>query len=94
MTRFSARVRFMSVFQMLLCAKNCERGYCSFCKIVDDENHRMNYCARLQEKNLFDSPLKKDFESIYSDDDDAVQRVIQVVNEMRDLKNGKNPMRT
>ena len=98
MSRFLARVRIMSFFRMLFCLKNFKMGknsdHCNLCNVVDDENHRINYCAKFKDRNLFDSPLKIDFDSIYSDDDEAVDMIIEVVNEMWDLKNGMNQMRT
>ena len=69
-------------------------NHCNLCKVVDDENHRINYCLEFKDRNLFDSPLKIDFDSIYSDDDEAVGIIIEVVNELWDLKNGGNQMRT
>ena len=75
---------------MLKCAKNFKCGLggpeCRDCGETDDENHRINYCSRFKELNLYSSPIKFDFDGIFSDDDDSVSRTLEVVDH---LWNGK-----
>ena len=91
-----ARVQIMSMYHMLDCAQNYKYGYrgadCYTCKTRDDENHRINYCEIYRDNNLYDSPLKLDFNSIYSDDPKTVDRAIDVICELWDLKNRNNKM--
>ena len=60
----------MSMFGMLDCANNFKNGnggeLCSVCNVTDDENHRINFCSKFQNVNLYNSPMKFDFRSIYS----------------------------
>ena len=81
---------------MLDCRRNFRRGYgndlCRVCNLTDDENHRINYCIKYQEKNLFRSPIKFDFNSIYSDDEETVKRTLEVITHLWNIENGENSM--
>ena len=94
--RYLSRVHIMSMFRMLDCGNNFKMAHgginCRVCKVTDDESHRINDCIKYKDKNLFSSSLKIDFETVYSENSDAVSRVIQVVSSLWDLKNGKNAM--
>ena len=96
-SRHLCRAQIMTMYGMLDCAKNFKTGYkreiCSVCKVLDDESHRINYCSKYQNINLFHSPIKIDFESIHSGNKKAIKRVLEVVGEIWDLTNGKNLMR-
>ena len=96
-TKPKARMLIMSLFGMLKCAKNFKCGLgdanCRDCGEIDDENHRINYCSRFKELNLYSSPIKFDFDGIFSDDDDTVSRTLEVVDHLWNLDNGRNEMR-
>ena len=66
---------------------------CSMCNVTDDENHRINFCSKFQNMNLYNSPIKFDFRSIYSMNHDTIDRAVDFVRSLWDLKNGKNEMR-
>ena len=87
----------MMMYGMLNCGRNFKYGhggeYCKKCKVIDDENHRINYCTEYRERNLHDSSIKVDFKSIDSGKDDVVERVLEVVCKLWDLGNGRNCMR-
>ena len=95
--RLRSRIQLMSMFGMLDCANNYKIGYkgnlCSMCNAIDDENHRINFCAKFKERNLYNSLVKFDFRCINSPNQETVDRAIDVVNELWDLTNGKNEMR-
>ena len=95
--RYRARVQIMSMYRMLDCAKNYKCGYrgtdCSMCKTCDDEDHRINHCIRYRRTNLYESSLKFDFSSIYSDNAETVERAIDIVCHLWELNDGKNSMR-
>ena len=95
--KLHARVQLMSMFGMLDCAKNFKSGNggngCRTCGVVDDENHRINQCVRFRHFNLYQSPVKYDFCTIYSEDEDAVVRTIDVIMHVWNLENGRNEMR-
>ena len=81
---------------MLDCGTNYKTGYhgrnCSLCKVEDDENHRINDCPKYQDKNLSNSSYSVNFDCIYSEDNETVDRVLYVICEIWDLRNGKNTM--
>ena len=93
-SRLKARVYVMSMFGMLQCANNFKFGYgdnrCKECGVLDDENHRINYCCKFSEFNLFHSSVKYDFDGIFSTDNDVVYRTIEVIMHVWNLENGKN----
>ena len=92
-----ARVQIIGMCGMLECANNFKYGYggadCKLCGVVDDEDHRINMCPKYGECNLYQSQLKYDFGSIHSDDVETVDRTIEVVMHIWNLKNGKNEMK-
>ena len=59
---------------------------------IDDENHRINDCSRFKEIKLYSSPVKYDFDSIFSDDNESVSRTLEVVDHLWNLDNGRNEM--
>ena len=87
----------MSIFGMLNCSKNYEYGYkgdlCSMCNVTDDENHRINFCPKFSQTNLCNSLVKFDFRCIHSMNQEAIDRAIDVVSDLWNLRNGKNEMR-
>ena len=87
----------MSMFGMLDCAGKYKYGYkgdlCSMCGTTDDENHRINFCPKFDKTNLCNSLVKFDFRSMYSSNQETVDRAIDVVSCLWSLDNGKNEMR-
>ena len=96
--QYLAKVLIMSKFHMLNCAANFKNHYrvvnCERCKVIDDEYHRINDCFLYKDINLYASPLKIDFSFIHSDDGEAVERILETVCALWDLKNGRNEMRS
>ena len=60
---------------------------------MDDENHRINFCTKYCGTNLCDSLVKFDFCCIYSQNQESIDRTIDVVGSLWNLANGKNEMR-
>ena len=96
-SRHLCRVQIMSMYGMLCCGKNFKGGqggeYCKQCNAVDDENHRINYCPKYKNRNLHGSSLKFDFNVIHVGEGETVDRALEVVCELWDLRNGRNSMR-
>ena len=96
-SKYQSRVLIMAKFHMLNCAKNFKTGYkgenCNLCEVLDDENHRINFCKKYANTNLFQSSLKIDFHSVFSNDPETIQRILLVVCEIWDVENGRNEMR-
>ena len=95
--RIMSRAQIMMMYGMLYCGKNFKVGHggecCKKCKMIDDENHRINYCPEYREINLHDSSIKIDFRSIHLGKDEVVDRVLEVVWELWVLSDLKNCMR-
>ena len=95
--RYLSKVQIISMFHMLKCAANFKNSFnnanCDRCQAPDDENHRINNCVKFENINLYKSPLKIDFNYIYSDNEKAVERVLEAVCFLWDLRNGKNEMK-
>ena len=93
-----ARAYIMGRYGMLQCAANFSCGYkgknCSECGVVDDEDHRINYCTLWKERNLSESDDKLDYSLIYSENLHESIKVVEVILNLWDLGNGKNSMRT
>ena len=87
----------MGQYGMLQCASNFSNGYgsklCTRCKVVDDENHRINFCPKWSSTNLFYKQEKINFEDIYSDDECKSIIVVKKIIEMWDLGNNRNCMK-
>ena len=96
-SRYVAKVQIMAMFHMLKCAANFKSSFtgvdCNTCHVPDNESHRINDCLLFKENNLYTSSLKIDFTFIYSNDEEAVGRVLESVCTLWDLENGKNEMK-
>ena len=67
---------------------------CKECGVIDDVNHRMNYCKRWQRVNLYNEVNKISINNIYSDNEEEVMTIVKMILSMWDLGNGKNEMRS
>ena len=66
---------------------------CDQCCILDDENHRLNFCPKWQENNLFASNEKVDFSSVFADDLNTVRQVTVHIEKIWDTRNSNGKMR-
>ena len=92
-----ARAYIMGQYGMLQCASNFSNGYgsklCQRCGVLDDENHRINFCLDWSDINLSCHQEKINFEHIYSDDENKSIVVVKKILEIWDLGNNRNCMR-
>ena len=80
---------------MLECGKNFKgslREVCQVCNVLDNENHRLNYCSKFRHINRCDSDEKIPFESIYSTDVATVKQTIEVIEKTWNTKNAHGTM--
>ena len=84
----------MGMSGMLDCANNYHFKYktknCNTCKVIDDESHRINECEKFSYINLCDSGVVFDFNKIYSEERNDVDKAEYVIRHLWDLANGKN----
>ena len=92
-----ARAYIMGRYGMLQCASNFSTGYggkiCSQCDMIDDENHRINFCKVWKGTNLADCNDKVAFEDLYSGDILVSMPIAKKIIDLWDLGNGRNCMR-
>ena len=65
---------------MLECGKNFKgtmREMCNSCNVIDDENHRLNYCEKFKNVNLFDTQPKVAFSDVFSTDMIIVRAIMK-----------------
>ena len=80
---------------MLECGKNYKGTLpeiCPLCNVTDDENHRLNHCARYRSTNLCDCAEKLDFDDIYKSDFTVVKKAIDTIGRVWNMKTGQGSM--
>ena len=78
-TKQETKTLIIARFRMLECGRNLKGSLnetCTQCNVLDDENHRMNYCIKFRDVNFYDSDEKMDFKNVYSKDKDILQSII------------------
>ena len=68
--------------------------HCIMCKVIDDEEHRLNYCSRFEEVNFCSLNVddKVEFKTIFSDNLDTLRVIIDRISKVWNLKNGHGTM--
>ena len=93
-SKIGARAIIMGMSGMLDCANNYHFKYktknCNICEVIDDESHRINECKKFSYINLCDSGVVFDFNKIYSEERNDVDKAEYVICHLWDLANGKN----
>ena len=81
---------------MLECGKNFKGTMdelCKTCKVIDNENHRLNDCPVYKNVNLVDSQLKVDFKNVFSNDMNVFRPVIKQIEKIWDVHNAHGSMK-
>ena len=96
--RHSVKMIIMARYGMLDCAANYRGKYgtnlCTQCKVIDDENHRINFCKRWQNINLYRTDYILNFDTIFSDNIEEIRQMSDCLESIWNLENGKNEMRS
>ena len=82
-------------FRMLECGVNYKgslKEICKQCKILDDEDHRMNHCINYRLINLYDNKQKVDFKDIYSSDVQTLRQIIPHIERVWNTRNANGVM--
>ena len=80
---------------MLDCGRNFKGNkpeICSQCKMIDDENHRLNYCIKYRETNLYDSNIKEDFQKVFSSDIVVLREILPIIQKIWNCKTAHGTM--
>jgi hypothetical protein len=78
--RCIGRIIILSCFGTLECRINLKGKLpenCSQCHVVDNENHRLNYCVKWGYLNLYHQTEKVPFDDVYSDNLDKIKNVVE-----------------
>ena len=65
---------------------------CTVCNEFDDENHRLNYCAKYKHVNRYNQPVKTDFNDIFSDDPVVLDNIIKEIAKVWNVQNANGTM--
>ena len=85
----------MARFGMLECGKNFRGSLpelCLTCDQIDDENHRLNFCKKWEDNNLYMSADKVDFENIYGDDIETLKDIMEKIAKVWNVRTGNGGM--
>ena len=80
---------------MLECGSNYKgtlAQLCNQCNCIDDENHRLNYCIKWRNVNLYDSTEKVDMNILYSDNMNDLRPIIANIEKAWNTKNAHGTM--
>ena len=65
---------------------------CKQCKVLDDENHRLNYCPEYLMTNQCNKENKVDFDQVFIEDPVIVKRVVPHIANVWNLNNSHGVM--
>ena len=65
---------------------------CRYCKIVDDEDHRLNHCKTYQSINFYNETHKVDFSEVYSQDIDVLKQILKNIEKVWNTKTSNGTM--
>ena len=88
-TRQQTKTIMIARYGMLECGKNFKgslRETCTHCNELDDENHRLNYCEKFQDINLYNSTCKVNFDDVFSSDEQIIKSVITHIEKVWNVK--------
>ena len=94
-TKYETKAIIIARFGMLECGRNYKGSIpetCAQCNQIDDENHRLNYCIRFRETNLYDTDEKVDFSEIFSTDINTVRNILPKIEGVWNIKNAHGTM--
>ena len=66
---------------------------CHPCGTDDDENHTLNTCIKYNDTNRANDPLKSSFEHVYNDDNDTVNRILNDIQNVWELRYANGRMK-
>ena len=95
LNRHETKVLISSRFHMLECGKNFKGTLpetCPTCNVLDDEQHRLNFCTRFEQTNLCNRVNIVDFNDIFSADFAVVKNALNQIEKVWNLKTGYGSM--
>ena len=94
-TKHVAKTLMIARFGMLECGQNFKGSaskICRSCNAVDDEEHRMNHCVKLENLNFVNYPQKTNFTDIYSNNPVIIKNVINCIEQVWNTRTAHGSM--
>ena len=82
-------------FGMLECGKNFKGSQniiCNGCRVIDDEDHRLNTCLKYRDINFLSCDTKIDFQLIFSNDVEVVKKTASEISRVWNTRNANGSM--
>ena len=95
-TKQETKTLIIARFGMLECGRNYKGSMnetCTTCNLLDDENHRLNFCIKYREHNFHDSVEKEDFKQIFSEDIHVLRNAIHRIEKVWNIKTAHGTMK-
>ena len=95
MTRQETKTIIMARYGMLECGTNYKgttKSQCSACNVIDNEDHRLNFCQSWQDTNLFGETEKIPFDCIYSTDIVVLRGIIPKIEHIWNTRSAHGTM--
>ena len=95
-TKNEAKMLIIARFHMLECGRNFKGSMhekCRTCDVTDDENHRINYCAKFSQVNNCNKQEKADYNDIFSHDALTIRNIASVIDRIWNVKTAHGTMR-
>ena len=83
-------------FGMLECGANFKgtmNHKCVTCDVIDNEEHRLNHCLNLGDTNFCNESHKYPFETVYSNDTNAIRTILKNIDKIWNVSMGHGSMR-
>ena len=91
------RTIILARYGLLECGKNYKgtmKETCDSCNCIDDEDHRLNYCIKWRNLNLYESSEKIDFKLLYSNSLVDIRHVISKIDKVWNTHTANGTMHT
>ena len=96
-TKHEAKTIVIARYGMLQCGKNYKgtmNEICNECDILDDEDHRLNYCVKWKDRNNFNETVKIDFNLVFSERIEELRYIIECIEKLWNTRNAHGSMKT
>ena len=97
LNKLKAKTIIMCRYGMLDCGSNFKTKYgtkmCKECNVIDNEDHRINFCSKYIHINRAKEDVKIDFCEVYSRDVKILSKIAGDILKMWNLENGQNTMK-
>ena len=94
-TKKETKTIIIARYGMLECGNNYKGTLgqlCNQCNVIDDENHRLNYCLKWRDMNLCDNHEKVDLNLIHSCDLKILRPVISMIQKVWNVTTANGTM--